>query len=101
MPYIRRMPHPSLKITAKGQVTLKKAVLDHLGLKPGDALEVRLGPGGKVELAAPPPAHDISAVFGMLTGVKPSARPPAGMDAEIAGYVGRLDDATRADDRKA
>jgi AbrB family looped-hinge helix DNA binding protein len=39
-----------LKITAKGQVTLKKAILDSLGVKPGDELVVTTGPGPKVEL---------------------------------------------------
>jgi len=33
-----------LKVTAKGQVTLKKEVLDHLGIKPGDEIDVDLRP---------------------------------------------------------
>ena len=35
-----------LKITAKGQVTLKREVLDHLGVRPGDEIEVDLLPKG-------------------------------------------------------
>ena len=39
-----------LTITAKGQVTLRQAVLDHLGVKPGDKVAVALRRGGRVEL---------------------------------------------------
>lgn len=47
----------SLKITSKGQVTLRKAVLAHLGAGPGDDVSVTLLPGGRVEvLAAAKPA---------------------------------------------
>lgn len=33
-----------LKVTAKGQITLKKEVLEHLGIAPGDEVEVDLLP---------------------------------------------------------
>lgn len=33
-----------LKVTAKGQITLKRDVLDHLGIKPGDEIDVDLLP---------------------------------------------------------
>jgi AbrB family looped-hinge helix DNA binding protein len=33
-------------VTAKGQVTLRKAVLRHLGIKPGDKIEIALLDGG-------------------------------------------------------
>lgn len=39
-----------LTVTAKGQVTLKKSVLEHLGVKPGEKVSVSLRPGGSVEL---------------------------------------------------
>ncbi|WP_245515270.1 AbrB/MazE/SpoVT family DNA-binding domain-containing protein [Rhizobium deserti] len=35
-----------LKVTAKGQITLKKEVLDHLGISPGDEVDVDLLPEG-------------------------------------------------------
>ncbi|MBN9141127.1 MAG: AbrB/MazE/SpoVT family DNA-binding domain-containing protein [Micrococcales bacterium] len=41
----------TLTITAKGQITLKREVLSHLGLEPGSRVEVDLLPGGKVGLA--------------------------------------------------
>ena len=40
----------ALTVTAKGQVTLKKRVLEHLGVKPGDQVEVTLLADGRVEL---------------------------------------------------
>lgn len=33
-----------LTVTARGQVTLKKEVLQHLGIKPGDKIELDLLP---------------------------------------------------------
>ena len=37
---------PDLTITAKGQITLKKEILLHLGLRPGEKIELDLLPGG-------------------------------------------------------
>jgi len=39
-----------LTVTAKGQVTLRQAVLDHLGIKPGGKVDVELLPNGLVEI---------------------------------------------------
>ncbi|MGA3399577.1 MAG: AbrB/MazE/SpoVT family DNA-binding domain-containing protein [Acetobacteraceae bacterium] len=62
-----------LTITAKGQVTLRQAVLDHLGLKPGDKVAVALLRDGKVELVPPATGHDLRSVRGRLrrAGQKP------------------------------
>ncbi len=52
MPYLQRMePQQTLlTVTAKGQVTFRHAVLEHLGAAPGDRLAVDLLPGGRVEV---------------------------------------------------
>ena len=42
----------TLTITAKGQVTLRKEVLRHLGVGPGDEVAVDLLPAGRVRLRA-------------------------------------------------
>ena len=42
----------TLTVTAKGQVTLRKDVLQHLGIQPGDRLEVDLLPEGRLQLRA-------------------------------------------------
>ncbi len=55
-----------LTITAKGQVTLRQAVLDHLGVKPGDKVGVVLRQDGRVELAPATAGHDLSAARGVL-----------------------------------
>jgi AbrB family looped-hinge helix DNA binding protein len=55
-----------LTITAKGQVTLRRAVLDHLGVKPGDRVGVSLLPDGRVELMPAGAQHDIRKLRGRL-----------------------------------
>jgi len=41
-----------LTVTAKGQVTLRKEVLEHLGVGPGDRIAVDMLPDGRVEVRA-------------------------------------------------
>jgi bifunctional DNA-binding transcriptional regulator/antitoxin component of YhaV-PrlF toxin-antitoxin module len=55
----------TLTVTAKGQVTLRKDVLEHLGVCPGEKITVEKRPGGKIEVAAAPKGK-ISDIFGML-----------------------------------
>ncbi len=64
----------ALTLTSKNQLTLRMEVVQHLGLKPGDKVEVDLRPGARVELSAHrPKTGHISDVFGMLKreGQKP------------------------------
>jgi bifunctional DNA-binding transcriptional regulator/antitoxin component of YhaV-PrlF toxin-antitoxin module len=62
----------ALTLTAKNQLTLRKEVVKHLGLKPGDKVEAELRPNGRVELVAPKPkTGKISDVFGII-------KPPPG-----------------------
>jgi len=55
-----------LTITAKGQVTLRKAVLDHLGVRPGERVQAELLPDGRVELKPVARGHDLSRLYGAL-----------------------------------
>lgn len=55
-----------LKVTAKGQLTLRRSVLDHLGVQPGGKVGVSLLPDGRVELAPADTGHDLRSVRGML-----------------------------------
>ncbi|NLC36280.1 MAG: transcriptional regulator [Alcaligenaceae bacterium] len=41
-----------LTVTTRGQVTLRRDVLQHLGIKPGEKIELALLPDGRVELRA-------------------------------------------------
>ena len=54
-----------LKVTSKGQVTLRKEVLDHLGVRPGDTIVLNMTAPGKAEVKAAG-KHGIERVFGML-----------------------------------
>ena len=56
----------TLTVTAKGQVTLRKDVLRHLGVGPGEAIEVEKLPDGRIEVKAARPAAKISGVFNLL-----------------------------------
>jgi antitoxin PrlF len=58
----------TLTITARGQVTLKKDLLQHLGIAPGGKVEVDLLPGGRVALRAARPKGSIMDLSGMLAG---------------------------------
>ncbi len=56
----------TLTVTAKGQVTLRKDLLEHLGVGPGDKIDVDKLPDGRIAVKAARPAGKISAVFGLL-----------------------------------
>lgn len=58
----------TLKVTARGQITLRKEVLEHLGVHPGQKVAVDILPGGRVEMRAEHPTGKISDVFGFLKG---------------------------------
>jgi len=55
-----------LTITAKGQVTLRKDLLKHLGVQPGDKIEVDQLPEGRIQVRAARRKRDISEFFGSL-----------------------------------
>jgi bifunctional DNA-binding transcriptional regulator/antitoxin component of YhaV-PrlF toxin-antitoxin module len=55
-----------LTVTAKGQVTLRRDVLRHLGVEPGDKIDVEKLPNGRIEVRAVRPAGQISEAFGFL-----------------------------------
>ncbi len=55
-----------LTITAKGQVTLRKDLLQHLGVGPGERVAVDKLPDGRIEIRAVKPAGRISDVFNLL-----------------------------------
>lgn len=61
-----------LTVTAKGEVTLHKEVLEHLGVGPGDQVEADLLPDGRVEVRTAP-KEGIEAFFGCLRSPLPKA----------------------------
>jgi AbrB family looped-hinge helix DNA binding protein len=81
----------TLTVTAKGQVTLRKDVLDHLGVHPGEKITVNKLPDGRIEVKAARPTGKISDVFGSLrTKRKGKALSIEGMNDIIArGWAGK------------
>ena len=64
----------TLTVTAKGQVTLRKDLLEHLGVHPGEKITVDKLPDGRIEVKAARPMGKISDLFGSLK-TKRNGRP--------------------------
>ncbi|WP_419661488.1 hypothetical protein Dvar_19210 [Desulfosarcina variabilis str. Montpellier] len=56
----------SLKITAKGQVTLRQDILAHLGVEPKQKIEIEKLPHGSIIIRAAAPKGNISDFIGCL-----------------------------------
>jgi len=56
----------TLTVTSKGQVTLRKELLRHLRVSPGEKVEIDLLPNGRAELRAAKKTGSIEAFFGSL-----------------------------------
>ncbi len=62
----------TLTVNAKGQLTLRKDLLKHLGVHPGEKITVNKLPDGRIELKAARPIGKISDAFGFLKKNGPS-----------------------------
>lgn len=58
----------TLTVSSRGRVTFRKEVLQHLGIKPGDKIELDLLPDGRGVLKADRPAGTIGDFIGLLAG---------------------------------
>ena len=80
----------TLTITARGQVTFRRDLLQHLGIRPGEKIRVEKLPDGRVELKAVRPAGTIDEFVGLLKG---KSRKKATIEeineAAAAGWAGR------------
>ena len=56
----------TLTVTAKGQITLRRDLLQHLGAHPGSKITVQKLPNGRIEVSADRPKGKISDAFGLL-----------------------------------
>jgi AbrB family looped-hinge helix DNA binding protein len=78
----------TLTVTSKGQITLRKEVLAHLGVRPGDKLDVDLLSNGRLQVRSRR-GTSVAAIFGMLGKPGP---PPLSVEElnEVAasGWVG-------------
>jgi len=57
-----------LTVTARGQVTFRKEVLQHLGIRPGEKIELDLLPDGRGVLKAARPTGTVDGFIGLLAG---------------------------------
>ena len=85
-----------LTVTASGQVTFRKDVLQHLGIKPGNKIDLHSLPDGRGVLKAARPTATIDGFVGLLTG--PTRKVPslekisdavADADAVADGWAGK------------
>lgn len=58
----------TLSVSARGQVTFRMEVLRHLGIKPGEKIELDLLPDGRAILMAAQPSAPITGFIGLLSG---------------------------------
>jgi bifunctional DNA-binding transcriptional regulator/antitoxin component of YhaV-PrlF toxin-antitoxin module len=58
----------TLSVTARGQVTFRKDVLKHLGIRPGDKIRIDLLPGGRATLSADQPEGSWEAMRNFFAG---------------------------------
>lgn len=58
----------TLSITSKGQITLKRDLLQHLGIQQGQRVQVLKLPNGELRIKAKEPVQPINHVFGLLKG---------------------------------
>jgi bifunctional DNA-binding transcriptional regulator/antitoxin component of YhaV-PrlF toxin-antitoxin module len=62
------LPMTTLTVTSRGQVTFRREVLQHLGIRPGEKIELALLPDGRAELRGVQPKGSFRALHGMLKG---------------------------------
>lgn len=56
----------TLTITTRGQVTFRRDILQHLGIRPGDKIELDLLPDGRATVRAARPAEPPGTFIGLL-----------------------------------
>ena len=80
----------TLTVTTRGQVTFRKEILQHLGIQPGEKIEIELLPGGRGVLTAARPAKKINGFLGLLAGrTKKTASIDQINQAAEEGWAGR------------
>jgi len=80
----------TLTVTSRGQVTFRKDVLQHLGIRPGERIELDKLPNGRVSLKARRPSGKIDAFLGLLRGKTKKVASVAEIEeAAAAGWSGQ------------
>ena len=80
----------TLTVTARGQVTFRKEVLRHLGIKPGEKIELDLLPDGRGVLKAARSTGSIDSFVGLMAGRSKKVATIEEMnDAATRGWAGK------------
>ena len=80
----------TLTVTTRGQVTFRKDVLRHLGIRPGAKIDLEKLPNGRVILKAARPVGKIDDFIGLLAGKTSKVATLDEIDeAAAAGWAGR------------
>ena len=85
----------SQTVTAKGQVTLKRDLLQHLGVTPGERVDFDKLPGGELRVRAARPTGTIDDFLSVLDGKVALEKPLSIEDMNriaAAGWTGVFDD---------
>jgi len=81
----------TLTVTARGQVTFRKKVLQHLGIKPGEKIALELLPDGRGILQAARPSGSIDGFLGVLANRTRKIATVAEMnEAAARGWAGEV-----------
>jgi bifunctional DNA-binding transcriptional regulator/antitoxin component of YhaV-PrlF toxin-antitoxin module len=79
-----------VELTAKGRVTLKRELLRHMGVKPGERIDVEKLPGGELRIRPARSAGSIDGFIGLLAGTIRKAATVEDMNEAIAaGWAGK------------
>ena len=79
-----------LTVTAKGQVTLRKDLLQHLGIEPGQKIEIDKLPDGRITVQAARTTGTIEDFIGLLAGKSKKIATLEEIDEAIAsGWAGK------------
>jgi bifunctional DNA-binding transcriptional regulator/antitoxin component of YhaV-PrlF toxin-antitoxin module len=80
-----------LTVTARGQVTFRKKIMQHLGVKPGEKIELDLLPDRRGVIRAARSTGKIEDFFGVLAGkTKKIATIEEMNDAAARGWAGKV-----------
>lgn len=90
----------TLTVTTRGQVTFRKKVMQHLGVKPGGKIELDLLPDGRGMIRAAEPTGSIHDFIGLLAGkTKKVATIEEINEAAAQGWAG-IDETDRNEPKK-
>ena len=81
----------TVTVTSRGQITFRKELLQHMGVRPGEKISVDKLPNGQVALRAARPTGSIEDFIGCLAGKTKKVATLAEIQKAAAdGWAGRV-----------